>query len=144
MKMTGNRIILLCTLALAAAVSITSATAKLPLRKTKAERFTSTAPARPEGPARMFYIPGMTSMVPDATSKPAKTGFDNLTNGFAPQGPDFDKIDEDNVVPTRSFNDGRFVFEERGNTCGRRWTYLQRPRHARIAIKTSLPAEPAR
>ena len=110
--MTGNRIVLLCTLALAAAVSITSATAKLPLRKTKAERFTSTAPARPEGPARMFYIPGMTQPVSDPATKPAKTGFDNLTNGFAPQGPDFDTIDEDNVVPTRSFNDGRFVFEE--------------------------------
>jgi CxxC motif-containing protein (DUF1111 family) len=113
MKITGNRIILLCTLALAAALSIPSATAKLPLRKTKAERFTSTAPARPEGPARMFYMEGVTSMVPDATTKPAKTGFDNLTNGFAPQGPDFDTIDEDNVVPTRSFNDGRFVFEEK-------------------------------
>ena len=40
-----------------------------------------------------------------------QTGFDNLTNGFAEQGPDFNTIDEDNVVPTRSFNDGRFVFE---------------------------------
>jgi len=112
MKTTGNRIIMLSALALAAAVSITPATAKLPLRKTKAERFTSTAPARPEGPARMFYIPGVTSSVPDKSGTPAKTGYDNLTNGFAAQGPDFDTITEDNVVPTRSFNDGRFVFEE--------------------------------
>ena len=42
----------------------------------------------------------------------APTGFDNETNGFLPQGPDFDTIDEDNVVPLRSFNDNRFIFEE--------------------------------
>src|ERR1700741_1622811 len=42
----------------------------------------------------------------------APTGFDNRTNGFSPQGPPFDSIDEDNVVPLRSFNDNRFIFEE--------------------------------
>ncbi len=42
----------------------------------------------------------------------APTGFDNLTNGFSPQGPAFDTLDEDNVVPLRSFNDNRFIFEE--------------------------------
>src|SRR5205085_1079757 len=42
----------------------------------------------------------------------APTGFDNLTNGFLPQGPDFNTINEDNVVALRSFNDNRFVFEE--------------------------------
>jgi CxxC motif-containing protein (DUF1111 family) len=42
----------------------------------------------------------------------AKTGFDNLTNGYFPQGPPFESLNEDNVVPLRSFNDGRFVFEE--------------------------------
>jgi CxxC motif-containing protein (DUF1111 family) len=42
----------------------------------------------------------------------APTGFDNLTNGFTIQGPPFDTIDEDNVVPLRSFNDNRFIFEE--------------------------------
>ena len=42
----------------------------------------------------------------------APTGFDNRTNGFSPQGPAFDTIDEDNVVPLRSFNDNRFIFEE--------------------------------
>ena len=41
----------------------------------------------------------------------APTGFDNETNGFLPQGPDFDTIDEDNVEPG-SFNDNRFIFEE--------------------------------
>ena len=42
----------------------------------------------------------------------APTGFDNRTNGFSPQGPAFETIDEDNVVPLRSFNDNRFIFEE--------------------------------
>src|SRR6202008_3068571 len=41
----------------------------------------------------------------------APTGFDNLTNGFLPQGPDFESLDEDSVVALRSFNDNRFVFE---------------------------------
>ena len=42
----------------------------------------------------------------------APTGFDNRTNGFSRQGPAFDTLDEDNVVPLRSFNDNRFIFEE--------------------------------
>lgn len=42
----------------------------------------------------------------------APSGFDNLTNGFLLQGPDFDTIDEDTVVAGASFNDNRFIFEE--------------------------------
>ena len=42
----------------------------------------------------------------------ALTGFDNLTNGFDEQGPDFDTLTEENVMPLRSFNDNRFIFEE--------------------------------
>ena len=42
----------------------------------------------------------------------APTGFDNRTNGFDPQGPPFETIDEDSVEPLRSFNDNRFIFEE--------------------------------
>jgi CxxC motif-containing protein (DUF1111 family) len=42
----------------------------------------------------------------------APTGFDNRTNGMDQQGPPFDSLDEDNVVPLRSFNDNRFIFEE--------------------------------
>src|SRR5262245_28971045 len=41
----------------------------------------------------------------------APTGFDNVTNGLDPQGPPFDSLDEDSVVPLRSFNDNRFIFE---------------------------------
>ncbi len=81
--------------------------------RTRAERFTPTSPARPEGPPKRFIIEGITAPADvDATIKPALAGYDNLTNGFAIQGPDFETINKDNVVPNRSFNDGRFVFEE--------------------------------
>ena len=43
---------------------------------------------------------------------PAPAAFDSLTNGMDPQGPGFDTLDEDRVVPLRSFNDNRFIFEE--------------------------------
>jgi CxxC motif-containing protein (DUF1111 family) len=52
------------------------------------------------------------SRLPPRTFTEAPTGFDNVTNGFLPQGPEFDTIDEDSVVPLRSFNDNRFIFEE--------------------------------
>ena len=48
----------------------------------------------------------------DPTAREAPTGFDNKTNGFDEQGPDYDSIDEESVVPLRSFNDNRFIFEE--------------------------------
>ncbi len=54
--------------------------------------------------------PASLQAVSNATEAP--TGFDDKTNGFSPQGPPFDSIDEDNVVPLRSFNDNRFIFEE--------------------------------
>lgn len=75
--------------------------------RVKDHRFESFVPKRgaaPEGPARLVERP--------ITDRAAKSGYDNLTNGFARQGPDFDQINEDNVQPLRSFNDARFVFEE--------------------------------
>lgn len=42
----------------------------------------------------------------------APSGFGNVTNGFNRQGPPFESLNEANVVPLRSFNDNRFVFEE--------------------------------
>ena len=42
----------------------------------------------------------------------ALAGFDNQTNGFDQQGPDFESLQDNNVTPLRSFNDNRFVFEE--------------------------------
>ena len=68
------------------------------------ERFTqSTGPASPE-----------VTTTAVATSNPANapTGFDNRTNGMDSQGPPYDSLNEDNVVPLRSFNDNRFIFEE--------------------------------
>ena len=50
-------------LILIAAVCVAPAQAQLPLRKTNTERFIPTAPARPEGPAKMFYIEGITAPV---------------------------------------------------------------------------------
>ena len=54
----------------------------------------------------------LTSTAAAAPPSEAPSGFDNLTNGFLPQGPAFDSIDEDNVSALRSFNDDRFMFEE--------------------------------
>lgn len=47
-----------------------------------------------------------------STATEAPTGFDNLTNGYTEQGPAFDTINEETVVPLRSHNDNRFIFEE--------------------------------
>jgi CxxC motif-containing protein (DUF1111 family) len=55
-------------------------------------------------------VPGEGS--PSGFFREAPAAFDNRTNGFDPQGPTFDDIDEDSVVPLRSFNDNRFIFEE--------------------------------
>lgn len=42
----------------------------------------------------------------------APADFDDRTNGYLPQGPAFETITNDTVVPLRSFNDARFVFEK--------------------------------
>lgn len=49
---------------------------------------------------------------PESRFTEALTGFDNVSNGYLPQGPEFDTLTDDNVVPLRSFNDNRFLFEE--------------------------------
>src|SRR5688572_14165881 len=67
----------------------------------KRDRFTPRGAVDNEGPANAG---------PNPTEAPA--GFDNRTNGMDPQGPDFDTLNEDTVVPLRSFNDNRFIFEE--------------------------------
>ena len=74
MNTLATRCILASTLALITAVCIATAQTKLPLRKTKAERFLSTGPARPEGPAEWFYIERITSPV-------------NTSPGSLPAGP---------------------------------------------------------
>jgi hypothetical protein len=64
-----------------------------------------------EGPARIFFKSCNTAVANSSDGTEAPTGFDNLTNGFIRQGPPFESINE-NVVPQRSMNDSRFVFEE--------------------------------
>ena len=72
--------------------------------KTRRERFTSSGAVQAEQGAAATGAPKVTE---------APTGFDNLTNGFKPQGPPFDSIDEDNIGdPLGSFNAARFIFEE--------------------------------
>jgi CxxC motif-containing protein (DUF1111 family) len=71
--------------------------------QSRRERFRPTGTIRDEDTPDFRNRPGATE---------APTGFDNLTNGFTNQGPPFDSLHEDNVVPLRSFNDNRFIFEE--------------------------------
>ena len=87
MKAPLMRYILPSTIVLLAAVCFVPAEAKLPLRKTKAERFLSKSGAPPEGPAKWFYIEGITTPANGRRSSEAQVGFDNLTNGYATQGP---------------------------------------------------------
>ena len=69
------------------------------------ESVTAVAPA-----VGTLSVPGESD--PGGTLREAPAAFDSRTNGFDPQGPTFDTITEDTVVPLRSFNDNRFVFEE--------------------------------
>jgi CxxC motif-containing protein (DUF1111 family) len=87
------------------------------IKKTPQNRFIPRGRAAAEGPAQFFSMPGGKSAgndnSPTVRPQEAVTGFDDLTNGFFEQGPDFDTITEDNVEPLRSYNDGRFIFEEK-------------------------------
>ena len=113
MKTTIVLPISLATIVVIVAVLTGSVTGQSPRKMTLQERFTPRKAAAAEGPARFFSMPGGNSAVGNqSTAREARTGFDNLTNGFAPQGPPFETINEDNVVPLGSFNDSRFVFEE--------------------------------
>ena len=47
-----------------------------------------------------------------ASKSPKRRPVSNLTNGFDQQGRPFEEINEDTVVPLRSFNYNRFIFEE--------------------------------
>ena len=69
------------------------------------ESVTTVAPA-----VGTLSVPGESD--PGGTLREAPAAFDNRTNGFDPQGPTFETIDGNTVVPLRSFNDNRFVFEE--------------------------------
>src|SRR5262245_22791306 len=82
------------------------------VKQTPQNRFIPRGRAAAEGPPQFFSMPGGPAN-PAVRPIPAETGFDDLTNGYFEQGPDFETIDEDNVEPLRSYNDGRFIFEEK-------------------------------
>ena len=79
--------------------------------QTRRERFRVRGATNFEGPAGSFES-SERKVPPSVEITEAPTGFDNLTNGFDRQGPPFEEINEDTVVPLRSFNDNRFIFEE--------------------------------
>ena len=56
-------------------------------------------------------MPAEAGAVPPLGASEAPTGYDNLTNGFLPQGPPFDELDAASAVAGRSFNDNRVIFE---------------------------------
>jgi len=79
--------------------------------RVRRERFRHNGVVQDEEPPRSKAAPkNSRPMAPTAVEAP--TGFDSLTNGHIEQGPDFGTINEDNVVPLRSYNDDRFVYEE--------------------------------
>jgi len=73
----------------------------------RADRFRTRGDPAPEDPS---VVDTQAPASRRFTEAPA--GFDSLTNGYLDQGPDFDTLEEDAVVPLRSFNDDRFIFEE--------------------------------
>ncbi|PYK28732.1 MAG: hypothetical protein DME59_02010 [Verrucomicrobia bacterium] len=87
------------------------------VKKSPPNRFIPRGRAAAEGPAQFFSFSTPDKIAakgdnPSTRPPPAETGFDDLTNGFFEQGPPFEEINEDNVEPLRSYNDGRFIFEE--------------------------------
>ncbi len=75
------------------------------------QRFSHFGTTYNEGGARTSFSRFPGSVFPTRPLE-APTGFDNLSNGFSLQGPRYGFLNEDTVVPGRSFNDNRFVFEE--------------------------------
>lgn len=75
--------------------------------KTRRERLT---------PAGALIEPERSTAATQTRAAEALTGFDNVTNGFLKQGPDFDSIDGEEIesgrTPLGTFNVNRFVFEE--------------------------------
>ena len=100
---------LLSTIALAAlvcaAIDIPIGQAQNADSRTRISRFRHSGGMDNEAIPRRF-VPG------EEHIREAPTGFDNITNGFSPQGPAYEKLNEETVVANRSFNDNRFIFEE--------------------------------
>jgi len=92
--------------------------AQMAVPNAESNRFTPAATrVDPETSTSQAAAPSVaTQSVPHESTgtffREAPAAFDNLTNGFDPQGPDFATLNEDTAVALRSFNDNRFVFEE--------------------------------
>jgi len=99
--MKGSRMLL--TAAAAASLSLML---DVPAQN-RADRFRMRGSPAPEDPSVVD-----TQIPAGRRFSEAPTGFDSLTNGYLDQGPDFDTLAENTVVPFRSFNDDRFIFEE--------------------------------
>src|SRR5260221_10016118 len=65
---------------------------------TRAQRFSHNGRTADEGSASFFDRQGRTGGTGNTGATEAPAGFDNLTNGFTPQGPPFEKLTSDNVV----------------------------------------------
>jgi len=76
------------------------------------DHFRTRGSVQSEGTARAAGLSAQAATTATPAPVEAPAAFDNATNGYLPQGPPFEDIDEDTVVPLASFNDNRFIFEE--------------------------------
>src|SRR4051812_32791596 len=83
----------------------------LSVSNARRQRFSHNGTTKDEGAAAFFDSQGRGGSSGSSGAAEAPAGFDNLTNGMTPQGPSFGSLTEQTVVPLRSFNDNRFVFE---------------------------------
>lgn len=77
-----------------------------PSAAARAEQGTADSSRRAPRRSRGLPVPAN----PELLATEAPTGFDGLTNGLDPQGPDLDSLIEDNAVPGRSYNDNLLIF----------------------------------
>jgi CxxC motif-containing protein (DUF1111 family) len=123
MKISSRSLTTIAAAAAIVALAMIAATgqseAQTAVANAEFNRFTpSTLRVDPETASPQAAQPSgaVTQAAPSVTSatffREAPTGFDNRTNGFDPQGPTFEDLNEDTVVALRSFNDNRFIFEE--------------------------------
>ena len=83
----------------------------LSVSNARRQRFSHNGTTKDEGAAGFFDSQGRGGNSGSSGAAEAPAGFDDLTNGMTPQGPSFGSLTEQTVVPLRSFNDNRFVFE---------------------------------
>ena len=109
------------------------------------ERFTYKGAPEDEGPAdSRLAKAGADAAAAGPAAREAPTGFDKLTNGFDPQGPRYEDLNEDNVITAALVQRQPLLFSKRSSMSP---TVSARPttrKAAASAIRTSSPAAPAR